>query len=1025
MTFETGARLDSHELVTLIGRGGMGEVWLARDTRLGRTVALKLLPPDLTADGPRRVRFQREARAASGLNHPNICTIYSLGDTADGRLYLTMEYVGGDTLRQRLSHQTLTLVDALAISTAISSALCSAHEEHIVHRDIKPENVMIRRDGLVKVLDFGLAKLLAPTEERLETLGQTTEFAEHRTHPGTVLGTPAYMSPEQARGEAVDHRTDIWSLGIVTFEMVAGLVPFRGRSSSDVLAAILVRDPPPLARFEPDVPTELQRIISKALRKNPAERYQTARDLQLDLQALCDELKNQAKSGASDPIEIDRAAGERRRIDTAATAAAAATAATGATAETVEAATPPAPFVARSRARPARRLIAMASIATVSIATISGLWWWFTERRSAAADPQTQSGTAAGLAAPVASISGKRTLTRLTLGPGLQTDATWSPDGRFIAYASDRRGNFDIWVQSVAGGDPVQVTKAAVEDTQPDWSPDGNRLVFRSERDGGGLYVVPVLGGAEQRLTRAGQEPRWSPDGKQVLFFGGQLGPNVSTAPLQVIELDGGASTNVWPDFLSIHAAGWHPDGRISALGVHRTLGAGFFTGPLSGKGIVKSTVAPELRGQLGNLEQNGLMRFRWDSSGRAVVFEIDTNGVQNLWKIFLEPRTMAVHAAEPLTAGANFAARAAPSPEGTRLAYTSLSESVRLWLLPIVAATGRVTGEAAPFTEEGARVATSDMSPDGRHVSYTLHRSGSTRGELWITDLASGEHRLLASGDWYRSNAYWSRDGRQLAFMRFSRRDAPRDAASGASQELAVMDLDGQERVVAYNRAAQGQPLLIPFDWTPDGAQILAATRVSPAASGGLALWSSSSGSPPASVPLRVVASDPRYNLWQGRFSPDGRWVAFVFVSTDGRQYPGIAITAADPSQGSPLGAAGQDTSRPDTSRPEGGLPPHWRRVAPDQLFVDKPRWSPDGRLLYFISRGPGSRFNVWATRIGPATGTPIEAPFQITHFDRPDLLISPEVEQAEMSVCATRLVLTMKKVTGSIWLLDGLGAK
>ena len=990
MALETGARLDGHELVSLIGRGGMGEVWLARDTRLGRTVALKLLPPELTADEPRRARFQREARAASGLNHPNICTIYSLGDAADGRLYLTMEFVGGHTLRQRLSQQAPTLVDALAISTAISSALCSAHAEHIVHRDIKPENVMIRRDGLVKVLDFGLAKLVEPTETALE---RTTGLGDHRTHPGTVLGTPAYMSPEQARGEPVDHRTDIWSLGIVTFEMIAGLVPFRGRSSSDVLAAILVREPPPLARFEPHVPAELQRIISKALRKNPDERYQTAKDLLLDFQALCDELKSHAKSGSIDPadlvdpVEMDRAAADRLCLDTDSAAS----------------------IAAPVRASPARGHIAIALLAAALIATsFSGLWWWLNYRRAVAADTRTESGTASGMTAPVASLSGKRTLTRLTLGPGLQTDATWSPDGRFIAYASDRRGNFDIWVQSVAGGDPVQVTKAAAEDTQPDWSPDGNRLVFRSERDGGGLYIVPVLGGAEQRLTSAGQEPHWSPDGKQVLFFGGQLGPNVSTAPLRVIALDGGASTNVWPDFSSIHAAGWHPDGRISVLGVHRSLGAGFFTGPLSGKGIVKSTVMPELRAQLGNLEQNGLMRFRWDSSGRAVFFEIDTNGVQNLWKIFIDTRTLAVHAAEPLTAGANLDTRAAPSPDGTRLAYTSLSESVRLWHLPIVASTGRVTGEIAPFTEEGARVATSDMSPDGRRVSYTLHRSGSTRGELWITDMVSGEHRLLASGDWQRSSAYWSRDGRQLAYMRFNRRDS----SHSATQELAVMDLEGQERVVAHDRAAQGQqPLLIPFDWTPDGAQILATTRPSPAASGGLALWSSIV-SPPASKPLRIVASDPRYNLWQGRFSPDGRWVAFVFVSTDGRQYPGVAITAADPSHA-------------DSSHPDAGLPSDWRRVAPDQSFVDKPRWSPDGRLLYFVARGTGSRFNVWATRVAPATGMPIGAPFQITHFDRPDLLISSEVEQAEMSVSATRLVLTMKKVTGSIWLLDGLAPR
>jgi eukaryotic-like serine/threonine-protein kinase len=203
-----------------------------------------------------------------------------------------MKYVSGETLRQRLSYQTqhpMALADAVGVSAAIGSALCIAHAENIVHRDIKPENVMIRRDGLVKVLDFGLAKLVGPAEDSIDGL---TALSDNQTHPGMVLGTPAYMSPQQARGEAVDHRTDIWSLGIVTFEMVAGHVPFRGRSSSDVLAAILDREPPPLARFEPDAPAELQRIISKALRKHPDQRYQTAKDLRLDLQALHDDLKS-------------------------------------------------------------------------------------------------------------------------------------------------------------------------------------------------------------------------------------------------------------------------------------------------------------------------------------------------------------------------------------------------------------------------------------------------------------------------------------------------------------------------------------------------------------------------------------------------------------------------------------------------------------------------------------------------------------------------------------------------------------
>jgi eukaryotic-like serine/threonine-protein kinase len=276
-----------YKLLGPIGRGGMGEVHLALDTRLNRKVAIKLLPDAFTTDPDRVRRFEQEARAASALNHPNILTIYEIGQ--HGSLhFIATEFIQGETLRQRMTSAHLTLQTVLEVGTQIASALAAAHDSGIVHRDIKPENIMLRPDGYVKVLDFGLAKLTEPQTITTDTEAPT--IANVWSLPGMVVGTVTYMSPEQARGLEVDARTDIFSFGVVLYEVVAGRAPFEGATMNDVIAAILGKDPAPLARYWPEVPAELERIVGKALRKNTDERYQTVRDMQLDLKSLGKEI---------------------------------------------------------------------------------------------------------------------------------------------------------------------------------------------------------------------------------------------------------------------------------------------------------------------------------------------------------------------------------------------------------------------------------------------------------------------------------------------------------------------------------------------------------------------------------------------------------------------------------------------------------------------------------------------------------------------------------------------------------------
>jgi len=290
---EANTTLSHYRIISKIGAGGMGEVYLALDTKLDRNVALKILPAEFASNQDRMRRFVQEAKAASALNHPNIITIHEIDETYSGH-FIANEFIDGETLRQRLRTAPMKLSEALDVATQIASALAAAHVAGIIHRDIKPENVMLRRDGIVKVLDFGLAKLTQTTPESIDTEAPTR--ANVKSEPGVVMGTAIYMSPEQARGLPVDARTDIFSLGVVLYEMISGRLPFEGASRNEIIASVLSeKEPPPLARYAREVPAEFERIVSKSLRKNRDERYQTSRDLLIDLKNLKEELEFERK----------------------------------------------------------------------------------------------------------------------------------------------------------------------------------------------------------------------------------------------------------------------------------------------------------------------------------------------------------------------------------------------------------------------------------------------------------------------------------------------------------------------------------------------------------------------------------------------------------------------------------------------------------------------------------------------------------------------------------------------------------
>ncbi|HKP68690.1 MAG TPA: serine/threonine-protein kinase, partial [Pyrinomonadaceae bacterium] len=304
---KSGQEIGQFTIIEKIGAGGMGEVYLAEDRKLGRHVAVKLLPDLFTNDEERLRRFQQEARTASALNHPNILTIYDIGESGK-RHYIATEFIDGETLRGRLNRGRQSVADALEIAIQAASALQAAHEAGIIHRDIKPENIMLRRDGLVKILDFGLAKLDDTKDRSVSHEAPTEHYV--RTIPGVIMGTVQYMSPEQARGQSTDARTDIWSLGCVIYEMLTGKAPFRGDSTADQIAEIVKSNPAPITANIADVPDRLEEIVAKSIEKDPDERYQTVKDLLIDLKRLNRSLDIESELMRSNPDGVKAAAPE-------------------------------------------------------------------------------------------------------------------------------------------------------------------------------------------------------------------------------------------------------------------------------------------------------------------------------------------------------------------------------------------------------------------------------------------------------------------------------------------------------------------------------------------------------------------------------------------------------------------------------------------------------------------------------------------------------------------------------------------
>ena len=824
-----GTIISHYRVLSRIGAGGMGEVYLAQDTTLERTVALKVLPLDVVASDDRMGRLMREAKTASALNHPNIITIYEIGQ-AGLILFIATEFIEGKTLRRHLNDTSLTITETLEVVIQVASAITAAHEAGVVHRDIKPENLMLRRDGILKVLDFGLAKLTDSWRSSVDREAETLTLVE--TVPGTVLGTTAYMSPEQARGREVDERTDIWSIGVLLYEMITGRTPFEQDTPSDIMAAILREEPAPPSSLVTEAPLELDRIVGKALEKNRDERYQGVKDLLVDLRSLKKKLEFQtefdslgpsrsggraALSYSSEANSTTRAGGASKR--TAAVQAAQSTS----SAEYI---------VSNIKRNKSYVLLGLALFAVAAMAAGYGLYRLVSRTRT----PVTQT----------------LNVTRFT-ATGKAWHAAISPDGKYVAHVSEEAGRQGIWIGQVAAASQVQILPPATARFRGlSFSRDGNFIYFVAadlDYQKGALFQIPVLGGPPRKLLEDIQSPiSLSPDGKRLAFLR-EL--SLKENALIVANLDGSEARQLAkhsaPDFFSTMTTAWSPDGTTIACVYQNTTG-GYYESvvAVSAAEGTEAPITPQRWWQVGQVA--------WLADGKGLIASAteEAGGPPQLWYLPFKGGT-----AKRITNDLNGYVDVSLTADSKTLASVRSDRLVNIWLAGADHLNSARQITSGTERDDGLRGLS--WTPDGRIV-YRSVAGGEPN--VWIMSADGSSQRQLTLNTRQNFDPAVSPDGRYIVW----------GSRSTGNTNLWRMSIDGGNPKQITSGAGDYLP-----DFTPDGKWILY-TAYDPVSG----FWSVWKVAAEGGTPLRITEKESALPS----ISPDGKLFACNYQDTAGAAY-------------------------------------------------------------------------------------------------------------------------------------------
>jgi serine/threonine protein kinase/Tol biopolymer transport system component len=930
MPFTTGTTLEHYKIIEPIGAGGMGEVYKATDTRLDRPVALKILPAALVTDSDRVRRFIGEAKAASALNHPHIITIYDIGEAkleAENPQgiahYIAMEYVSGTTLHVKIHREHLELKKLLEYFAQTADGLAKAHAAGIVHRDLKPENIMVTEDGYAKILDFGLAKLIEADEPAAPSgadAGEAATAVMDKTRPGAVMGTIGYMSPEQAQGKVVDQRSDIFSFGCILYEAATRHKPFQGDSVIDSLHKIVYGQAPPIGNDNPDAPAELQRIIRKCLAKDPAERYQSIKDIAVDLRDLIREYDSQPRvsgmyAAQMTLTQVSAPVTTRDAAPVAVTEAGTISTTTSGTLQTA----PVSGITQASMGKVdnGRRIAMVAGLLLLATVSVIALYFLVGQKGSRINGPAFQN----------TAIS-KLTSTGRALGGVI------SPDGKYVVHTVNEAGKQGLWVRQTATSSNVQIVAPDEGDyIGVTFSRDGNYVYFVKGEKGASirsLYQVPVLGGTPRKLIDdVDSAISFSRDGKRFAF----VRHATSESSLIVVNSDGAGEqklrTYKQPDvFLQVE---WSPDDKVIAASTRKITG-GFRSE------MVAVQISDGSEKVVGSQRWLAISGFAWlaDSGGMVISAVDQTPGSRQLqiWQL-----TYPEGKVKRITNDLNNYTGVSLSADSRSLVTVQADAVANLWVAPDGDAS-----RARQITSGSGRYDQISLTPDGRLV-YISNTSGTV--DIWIMDADGKNQKQLTSDAGANVFPAASPGGRYVVF------DSSR-GGNPAAFNVWRMAIDGSNP----KQLTQGEGEYFPV-CSPDGKWVV----YSPLSSGGkLSLWKIPiDGGDPVQINERLSVKPA--------ISPDGKWIAFQTSGDQPASGPKLGIIPFD--GGQPLKLLTlplaqfrwsadskailylddkQGVSNVWSQAVDGGAPRQLTKFTADQIFSFD--WSRDGKMMA-CSRG------------------------------------------------------------------------